>query len=72
MLNSRVSYSIIVFILCMIILFIVKPKLAFDQDGNIRKFGVQSKTDTIYSIGVVSIVLSIIIFYMFCLIDLVF
>lgn len=72
MLNSRVSYSIIVFILSMIILFIVKPKIAFDEDGNIRKFGVQSKTDTIYSIGVLSIVLSIIIFYMFCLIDLVF
>jgi hypothetical protein len=72
MFNSRISYSIIVFILSMIILFIVKPKLAFDQDGNIRKFGVQSKTDTIYSIGVFSIVMSIIIFYMFCLIDLVF
>jgi hypothetical protein len=72
MLNSRVSYSIIVFILSMIILFIVKPKLAFDQGGNIRNFGLQSKTDTIYSIGVLSIILSIIIFYMFCLIDLVF
>lgn len=72
MFNSRVSYSIIVFILSMIILFIVKPKIAFDGDGNIKKFGVHSKTDTIYSIGVLSIVLSIIIFYMFCLIDLVF
>lgn len=72
MLNSRVSYSIIVFILSMIILFIVKPKIAFDKNGDIRKFGVQSKTDTIYSIGVLSIVLSIIIFYMFCLIDLIF
>ena len=72
MFNSRVSFSIIVFILSMILLFIVRPKIAFDENGDIRKFGVLSKKDTIYSIGVLSITMAVIIFYIFCLIDLMF
>tara|TARA_B110000977_G_C10702235_1_gene347839 strand:+ start:129 stop:284 length:156 start_codon:yes stop_codon:yes gene_type:complete len=50
----------------------VKPKIAFDETGDIRQFGVHSKSDTIYSIGVLSIVMAIIIFYLFCVIDLMF
>lgn len=72
MFNSRVSFSIIVFILSMILMFIVKPKIAFDENGDIRKFGVHSKKDTIYSIGVISMVMAIVTFYLFCLIDLMF
>lgn len=72
MFNSRVSYSIIVFILSMVLVFITKPKIAFDKNGNIRRFGLHDKTDTIYSLGVGSVLLSIVIFYLFCFIDLVF
>ncbi len=70
--NSRVSYSIIVFIMSMILLFITKPKLAFEKDGSLKFFGISQKKDTIYSVGVLSVVLSLMIFYFFCMIDLIF
>ena len=72
MFNSRVSLSVIVFILCMVLLFILKPKLSFDKNGDIRKFGIINDNDTIYSVGVISIMIAIGVFYLFCLIDLIF
>lgn len=70
--NSRVSYSIIVFIMSMILLFITKPKLAFENDGSLKSFGISQKKDTVYSVGVISVLLSLMIFYFFCMIDLIF
>lgn len=70
--KSRVSYSIIVFIMSMILIFITKPKLAFEKDGTLKSFGIAKKSDTVYSVGVLSITLAIIIFYFFCMIDLIF
>jgi hypothetical protein len=70
--NSRVSYSIIVFIMSMILLFITRPKLAFENDGSLKSFGIFQKKDTVYSVGVISVLLSLMIFYFFCMIDLIF
>lgn len=68
---SRIAYSILVFTLSMVLLFIVKPKIAFDSNGSLRKFGVNESGSTIYSVGVLTACISIIIFYSFCVIDLV-
>ena len=43
----------------------------FEDDGEIKQFGLK-KEQTIYSVGVFSIVLAIICFYIFCVIDMVF
>lgn len=72
MFTSRILYSIIVFIMSMILIFITKPKLAFDKNGKLKKFGINDKSSTVYSVGVLSVVLAILIFYLFCIIDLVF
>lgn len=72
MFTSRTMYSVIVFIMSMILIFITKPKLAFDKNGNLKKFGINDKSSTVYSVGVLSVVLAVLIFYLFCIIDLIF
>lgn len=72
MFTSRTMYSVIVFIMSMILIFITKPKLAFDKNGTLKKFGINDKSSTVYSVGVLSVVLAVLIFYLFCIIDLIF
>jgi hypothetical protein len=48
-----------------------RPQFAFDNEGNIRPFGI-GEHKSILSLGVVSIALAIWSFYMFTLIDLFF
>ena len=67
--NSRIIYSIIVFILFMLLITINKPSIMFDKNGNIKNFGIEND-ETIYSVGVFTIVFSVLIFYIFSLIDL--
>lgn len=69
---SRTTYSVMVFVLSMILLFITKPSIAFDKDGHLRKFGVYENGSTIYSVGVLTCCIAIITFYSFCMIDLIF
>ena len=70
-LSSRILYSILLYILVMTLIYTVKPKLIFNDEGSIKHYGVKDK-DTIYSLGVISVVLAIVSFYLFCLIDLIF
>jgi len=70
-LQSRIFYAIFLYILALTIIFIKKPLLLFHQNGEIKAFGLH-KNETIYSIGVMSIVLAIICFYIFCIIDIIF
>jgi hypothetical protein len=70
-LSSRILYSVLLYILLMTLIYTVKPKLIFNNDGTIKNYGIKDK-DTIYSLGVISIVLAIISFYLFCLVDLIF
>jgi|TARA_B110000211_G_scaffold230964_1_gene291598 hypothetical protein len=55
----------------MVLIFVAKPKMIFNKDGSIKKYGIK-KNETIYSLGVVSIIFSIISFYSFCVIDIIF
>lgn len=70
--QSRISYSLVVFTMSMILVFLTKPSIAFNHDGDIKTFGVSDKSDTIYSVGVVTVTLAIVVFYLFCMIDLIF
>ena len=69
---SRISYSIVVFVMSMILIFITKPQIVFNADGRLKSFGVSEESDTIYSLGVFTVTLAIIVFYLFCMIDLIF
>ena len=70
-LSSRIFYAIFLYILILTLIFLKKPKMFFEDDGEIKQFGLK-KEQTIYSVGVFSIVLAIICFYIFCVIDMVF
>jgi|TARA_B110000977_G_scaffold117860_2_gene152123 hypothetical protein len=56
----------------MVLLFTIKPKFIFKNDGSIKPYGVNNEDKTIYSLGVISISASIVAFYLFCIIDIVF
>ncbi len=64
-------YSILFFCLLMTLIIVIKPKLMFTTENEIKHFGIKSD-ETIYSLGVFTIVSAIITFYIFCWIDMIF
>lgn len=70
-LNTRLLYAIVFFILLIALLFTTKPSLIFNQDGSLKPYGV-GEDKTMFSFGVFTVVLAILSFYFFCIIDLVF
>ena len=69
--NSRIIYSASFFILLMILIFISKPSIVFDKEGNIRPFGI-GYDKTMFSFGVFTVVMAVMSFYLFCIIDMMF
>ena len=69
--KSRIFYSVFVYVLLMLLIFVKKPKMFFNENNNIKHFGT-GKSETIYSLGVASFVIAVITFYLFCLIDIIF
>jgi len=67
--NSRIFYSVLLFVLIMLLIMINKPLLMFDKNGNIKSFGIEDN-QTMYSLGVFTVVMSILSLYIFSLIDL--
>jgi hypothetical protein len=68
---QRIVYSVTFYVLLMTLVIMWKPEMLFDKDGDIRRYGVEHG-NTIFSFGVVSIVLAIACFYAFALIDFLF
>lgn len=82
-LSSRIFYSITLYILVMTLIFIKKPTIIFTANGDIRTFGlskepdkygvnVNSSENTIYSLGIITAIIAIVSFYLFCVIDMIF
>lgn len=69
--NQRVLYSSIFYILVVVLLIVSKPSLMFDKKGNLKQFGVNEE-QTIFHLGVFVVALSIVSFYIFAFIDLFF
>ena len=69
--NSRVIYSVLFFVLIMILAIVSKPSIMFNEDGQIKPFGL-GEEKTMFSVGVVTSVVAILCFYTFCIIDIVF
>jgi len=68
---QRIVYSVTFYVLLMTLVIMWKPDMLFDKDGDIRRYGGE-QGNTIFSFGVVSIVLAIACFYTFALIDFLF
>lgn len=64
-------YSILFYVLLMYLIMLSKPSVIFEKNGALREFGV-GYDKTMFSFGVFSVVLAIISFYIFCIIDMVF
>jgi hypothetical protein len=69
--NARIIYSVLFYILLIVLIIIAKPSVMFENDGSIKHFGI-GEEKTMFSLGVFTVVLAILSFYVFCLIDLIF
>ena len=69
--NSRIVYAILFYVLLIVLIIIAKPSMMFEPDGNIKAFGV-GDDKTMFSVGVFSVVLAVVSYYIFCLVDMVF
>jgi hypothetical protein len=69
--NGRIIYSILMFSLSMLLISVTKPITLFNKDASIKNFGL-GKHETIFSLGVFTIISAILSFYLFCLIDMIF
>ena len=69
--NTRLLYAIVFFILLIALVFTSKPSLVFNKDGSIKPYGI-GEDKTMFSFGVFTVVLAILSFYFFCVIDLIF
>lgn len=69
--NSRIIYSVLFYILSMILLVVSKPGIMFEKNGEFKSFGIGTDK-TMFSFGVFSALLAVISFYIFCLIDIIY
>lgn len=69
--NPRVVYSIVFYGLLMILIVVARPKTIFELDGQLRPFGV-GEDKTLFSMGVFAVVVAVLSFYTFCVIDIIF
>lgn len=70
-LNTRLLYATAFFVLLIMLIYTSKPHLVFDNNGKLRPYGI-GDDKTMFSFGVFTVVLAIISFYFFCVIDVIF
>jgi hypothetical protein len=67
---SRVTYSVLFYVLVMVLLAVARPGALFHPDGTPRRFGAVPGA-TMFPLGVVAVVGAVLSLYTFALIDLV-
>ena len=70
--NHRTIYSTVFYILTILLVMLSKPSIMFNEDGQIKQFGVGNDNKTIISLGVANGVLALFSFYVFTVIDVIF
>lgn len=68
---ARVVYSVLFYVLCILLVIVSKPSLVFQQDGSVKPFGVGNEK-TVFPLGVFVVVGAIVSFYLFTLIDIIY
>lgn len=69
--STRVIYAVLFYVLLIILIILAKPSVMFEPNGSIKQFGI-GEDKTMFSLGVFTVVLAVLSFYVFCIIDLVF
>jgi hypothetical protein len=69
--NQRTIYSGVFYLLVVALIFVAKPPLMFDRDGEFKNFGIGSQK-TLFSFGVLVVTIAMLSFYVFAMIDLIF
>ena len=69
--SSRIVYAVLFYILLIVLIIVSKPSIMFDEYGDIKQFGI-GDDKTMFSLGVFSVILALISFYVFCLVDMIF
>lgn len=69
--NTRVLYAVVFFVLLIALVFTSKPSIIFNKDGSLKPYGI-GEDKTMFSFGVFTVVLAILSFYFFCVIDIIF
>lgn len=70
-LNTRLLYATMFFVLLVLLVYTSKPGLVFEADGSPKTFGI-GDDKTMFSFGVFVVVLAVLSFYFFCVIDVIF
>lgn len=68
--NTRIIYSILFYVLFVILIILARPSIMFEKNGEIKQFGVKDSDKTLFSFGVFTVIIAIISFYIFAMIDL--
>jgi len=69
--SHRVLYSVLFYVLFIVLIIVSKPPFVFDSKGQLKDFGIGANK-TMFSLGVFTVVLAMVSFYIFAVIDLVF
>ncbi len=69
--NSRIVYSLLFYILIIILVVVSKPSFMFKKDGTPIEYGV-GEGRTVLSFGVFIVVAAIASFYIFSILDVIF
>lgn len=69
--NHRSMYSVIFYVLIIVLIIVSKPSFIFDERGHVRGFGLGSQ-QTVFSLGVLVVALAIVAYYIFAMIDILF
>lgn len=69
---KRIIYSILFYVLLMILVVLAKPSFLFTNNSHeLKPFGIGDQK-TMFSFGVVAVIMAIVSFYLFAIIDMIF
>ena len=69
-LSNRVIYTIVLYGIIMVAIFQKKPRYMFGEEGELRPFGIHGENgETLYSFSSINFVIAILLFYIFCHLD---
>ena len=71
LINQRTIYNSIFFVLVIMLVIVWKPSIMFDENQNIKQFGV-GDGKTIFSLGCLVAIVAFVSFYIFTVIDIIF
>ena len=69
--ENSLTISIVLYLFLISLIIYFKPKLIFNENGNIKKFGTGGKKKTIYPLWLIVLIMSIVSYYIISMIKLI-